>query len=79
MVTLGQPLSVPDEVPGLKYYGMALAILLGLCLLYAGMLVRTDPSLTACRELDRLTSQDLSTVQLAQERRRLSGECNRGD
>ena len=77
-MTFGEPLSVPDEVPGLKYYGMALAILLCLALLYAGTLLRTN-SLTGCPDPNRLTATGASTVQFVEERKRLLSECGGGD
>ncbi len=78
-MTFGEPLSVPDEVPGMKYYGIALAILLCLCVLYAWVLLKTNPGFTACPELSRLTAKGESTVQFVEERRRLLNECDAGD
>ena len=75
-MTFGEPLSVPDEVPGLKYYGIALAILLCLCLLYAGMLLKTAPGSTACPGLNQLTAKGTSTVQFVEERKRMLNECD---
>ena len=78
-MTFGEPLAVPDEVPGMKYYGIVLAILLCLCVLYGVVLLRTDPSLTACQGQDRLTETSGSTVQFVKERKRLLAECDGGD
>ena len=78
-MSFGAPLSVPEGVPGMKYYGIALAILLGLCLLYAGALVNTNRSFTACTELNQLSAQGQSTVQFVKDRKRVLDECDRGD
>ena len=78
-MSFGEPLSVPDEVPGLKHYGIALAVLLCLCLLYAGMLLTTSPTFTACRDPERSAAQGESTVHFVQERKRLLDECSSGD
>jgi hypothetical protein len=70
---------VPDKVPGMKYHGIALAILLCLCVFYGVWLLKTDPSFTACQGQDRLSATSGSTVQFVKERKRLWEECHGGD